>query len=57
MLRITPSGERTVVAVGPAGASAIVSRDGRWVYWPSNSGLTPKTPDPQRLLRVAITAS
>jgi sugar lactone lactonase YvrE len=54
MLRITPSGEKIPHAVGPAGASAMVSRDGKWVYWASNNGLAPKTTDPQKLLRVAI---
>ena len=53
MLRITPRGERSTVTVGPAGASAVVSRDGKWVYWPTNGGLAPKTTEPQKLLRVA----
>ena len=54
MLRITPSGDRTVHTVGAFGASAIVSRDGKWVYWASSSGLLPNSPAPQRLLRVTI---
>ena len=56
MLRITPNGERRTAAVGPAGASAMVSSDGKWVYWATNSGLVPKTPDPQKLLRVPVAA-
>jgi sugar lactone lactonase YvrE len=56
MLRIAPNGEVTPHAVGPAGASAMVSRDGKWVYWATNAGLAPKTPDPQRLLRVPAAA-
>ncbi len=56
MLRIAPNGEKIPHAVGPAGASAMVSRDGKWVYWATNGGLVPKTPDPQRLLRVPVAA-
>lgn len=52
MLRIAPDGARSNHAVGPAGASAMVSRDGKWVYWASNNGLTPNTTEPQKLLRV-----
>lgn len=54
LVRIPPSGEITLHAIGPAGASAVVSRDGKWVYWPTNAGLVPKTADPQRLLRVPV---
>jgi sugar lactone lactonase YvrE len=52
MFRIAPDGGQSTHAVGPPGASAMVSRDGKWVYWASNSGLTPKTTEPQKLLRV-----
>lgn len=54
MLRITPFGERTAHAVGAFGASAVVSRDGNWVYWASSSGLVPTSPAPQTLLRVPV---
>lgn len=54
MLRITSEGDRAAHTVGPFGASAIVSRDGAWVYWPSSSGLVPNGPAPQRLLRVPV---
>lgn len=53
MLRITPS-DRVVHTVGAFGASATVSRDGKWVYWASSSGLIPNSPAPQRLFRVPV---
>lgn len=52
MIRVAPDGAQSTHAVGPPGATAIVSRDGNWVYWPSNNGLAPKTTDPQKLVRV-----
>lgn len=56
MIRISPSGERNTVTIGRAGASAMVSRDGKWVYWATNNGLAPKTSDPQHLVRVPVTS-
>ncbi len=52
LFRVPPGGAASTHAVGPSGASAIVSHDDQWVYWASNNGMTPKTTDPQKLLRV-----
>jgi sugar lactone lactonase YvrE len=52
LYRVPPGGAASTHAIGPSGASALVSHDDKWVYWPSNSGIDPKTSDPQKLLRV-----
>ncbi len=50
LTRIFPDGKRTeLIARAPAGASAIVSRNGRWVYWATGFEF-----GHQRLVRVAI---
>ena len=50
MYKISPAGEigRFLENV-PNGAAALVSRDGKWLYWPTRGGSAP-----QRLLRVAL---
>ncbi len=51
LIRILPSGEvdTTFLPSGPFGTSAIISNDGKWLYW-----ATSFEPDDQRLVRVAI---
>lgn len=38
MLRITPDGKSSTFLTGQYGPSAVVSRDGKWVYWASGAG-------------------
>ena len=52
LYRVPPGGAASTHALGPSGASALVSHDDKWVYWPSNSGMSPTTTDTQKLLRV-----
>lgn len=54
MMRITPDGEMTEYVVGPYSPSAVVSRDGQWVYWATSVPLGTESTEPQRLLRVAL---
>jgi sugar lactone lactonase YvrE len=50
MYKISPSGEVSKFLENvPNGAAALVSRDGKWLYWSTRGGTAP-----QRLLRVAI---
>ena len=52
LYRIPPGEAAVTHAIGPSGASAIVSHDDQWVYWPSNNGIAPETSRAQQLLRV-----
>ena len=50
MYKIAPSGEVSKFLENvPNGAAALVSRDGKWLYWSTRGGTAP-----QRLLRVAL---
>lgn len=50
MLKVSPKGEVSkFLDMVPNGASALVSNDGKWLYWATRGGN-----EPQRLLRVAI---
>ena len=50
LIRILPDGQvEEFIESAPSGASAIVSNDGKWLYW-----ATGREPKEQRLVRVAI---
>lgn len=50
MYKVSPDGQVTKLLENvPGGPATLVSRDGRWVYWPTRGGAAP-----QRLLRTAI---
>jgi hypothetical protein len=50
MYEVSASGEVSKLLENvPGGAATLVSRDGKWLYWPTRGGTAP-----QRLLRTAI---
>jgi sugar lactone lactonase YvrE len=50
MYKVSPAGKVSVLLEGiPGAAATLVSRDGRWLYWPTRTKATPA-----RLLRTAI---
>jgi len=49
-MKVSPAGEVTKFLDNvPNGASTWVTKDGKWLYWPTRGGDAP-----QRLLRVAL---
>jgi hypothetical protein len=50
LFKLSPTGEVSTFLEGAGlSAAAMVSGDGKWLYWPTRGGS-----EPQRLLRVAI---